>query len=267
MEQVIRGEVEAVDHGQRRIRSLDLSHGDRPIQSHDRAWRQSEQLVVQLQYLPPVRFDRADSVGVDGVDRRLDLVRPGLVAQEALAHDRLALDDQLAVPAAAVLVGEPDEPTRRRGASKPARLDQEHEGNQPHHLRFLRQQLGQQSPQAQGFDAQVLPHETLARARRVALVEDEVDDREHGLQPCGEVGRAGDAIRDPRVPDLALGADQPLGHRRLRHQERVRDLRGRESAQQSERQRHLGVQRERGVAAREDQTEPVVAHGVLHRFL
>src|SRR5688572_22141948 len=74
---------------------------------------------------------------------------------------------------------------------------------------------------------------------------------------------ARDAERDAGVADLGLGAHQPLRHRRLRHEERVRDLGGGQAAEQAQRQRHLGGRGERRVAAGEDQSQPVVAHGTL----
>lgn len=65
----------------------------------------------------------------------------------------------------------------------------------------------------------------------VALVEDQVDDREHRGKPVGQqmVGR--DAKRDRRVPDLVLGTDQPLGHRFAGDKEGTCDLLGRQAAQ------------------------------------
>jgi hypothetical protein len=101
----------------------------------------------------------------------------------------------------------------------------------------------------------------------VPLVEDQVDDGEHGRQPPGQVGLGRDAVRDSRVPDLALGPDQPLGHGGLRHQERVRDLRRGEPAQQPERQRDLGAGAQRRVAAGEHEPQPVIAHGPLLFYL
>ena len=58
--------------------------------------------------------------------------------------------------------------------------------------------------------------------------------------------------------DLALGADEPLRHRRLGDQEGARDLLGVEAAERAQRQRHLRLGRQRRVAAGEDQLEPLV---------
>ncbi len=55
-----------------------------------------------------------------------------------------------------------------------------------------------------------------------------------------------------------LGAADPLRHRRLGHEERARDLRGRQPADGAQRERDRRRRRERGVAAHEEQDERVV---------
>ncbi len=107
--------------------------------------------------------------------------------------------------------------------------------------------------------AEVLADEPLARAGRVALVEDEVDDRQHGPKTIGQVGLMRDAVRDPRVADLSLGADQPLRHRRLGDKKGARDLRRGQPSQQPKGQRDLGAGSERRMTAGEDQAQPVVS--------
>ena len=51
------------------------------------------------------------------------------------------------------------------------------------HLRLVGHQLGKEPGEADRFGAQLVPHEVLAAGRGVALVEDQVDDREHGAEP------------------------------------------------------------------------------------
>ncbi len=55
-----------------------------------------------------------------------------------------------------------------------------------------------------------------------------------------------------------LGADEPLGHRGRGHDEGASDLVGFQAAQRAQRERDLGVVRERGMAAGEDQPEAIV---------
>src|SRR3984893_12118157 len=202
-----------------------------------------------------------------GLDRRLDLIRPGLVALEAFSDDRLAFGDEAAIPEAAVLVGQKHKVAVRVGSSGPTRLDEQHQREQPLDLRFVGHQLGQQPSEADGLAAEVLSDQSVARARRVALVEDQVNDGQHGATAAREVGLAGDPVRDPRVANFSLGADEALGHGRFRYQEGARDLSRGQPAEQPERERNLNVRRERGVAAGEDQAELIVAHSALLRRL
>ena len=247
---------------------VDLGHRDRPVERDHRARRDGQQLVVQRQDLGPVGGGRDGRVAVHGVDRGLDLVRARLAAAQALPDEGLALGDQRAVPARPVLVGEQHQRAVRGRAGRPPRLGEQHQREQPEHLGLVRHELGQQPPEPDRLGAQVGAGQRLARARRVALVEDEVDDGEHAGKPGGQVGLRRDAVRDPGVPDLGLGPDQPLGHGRFRHQEGARDLGRGEPAEQPERQRHLGGRAERRVAAGEDEPQPVVAHrALLHRLV
>jgi hypothetical protein len=99
--------------------------------------------------------------------------------------------------------------------------------------------------------------------RGVALVEDQVDRREHRREPLRQqvVGR--NAERDRGGADLLLRPDQPLRHRSLRGEERARDLLSREAAEHPQRQRDLGVDRERRMAAGERQRQSLVGNRAL----
>ncbi len=99
---------------------------------------------------------------MDGVDRRLNLVRTRLVAPQAVPHDRLAFGDQTQIPAAAVLVGQPHQVALRGGAAGPTRIDQQHEREQPHDLQFVGHQLGQEPSEAEGLSAEFLADQPLA---------------------------------------------------------------------------------------------------------
>src|ERR671922_612913 len=66
------------------------------------------------------------------------------------------------------------------------------------------------------------------------------------------------ADRDRGLADLALGADEPLRERWLGEQERTRDLGRLQAADEPERERDLRLRRERRVAAREDEAQPLV---------
>jgi hypothetical protein len=129
--------------------------------------------------------------------------------------------------------------------------------------------------QADRLDAQLAAHQRVAAGRGVALVEDQVDHRQRRVEPHRQLVGVGHPVRDAGVADLALGAHQPLRHRRLGHRERARDRRGRQPADQPQRQRHLRGGCQRRVAAGEDQPQPIVgdrlgrggARGLLARLV
>ena len=140
----------------------------------------------------------------------------------------------------------------------PPGVVQEHEREQPEDLGLVGHEVDEDPGEADRLRAQLLADERVAGRGLVALVEDEVEDAQHRLEPLGQemVGRH--AVRDRRVADLALGPDEPLGERHLRDEECPGDLRRREAAERAQRQRDLGLHREGRVAAREDESQPVV---------
>ena len=87
---------------------------------------------------------------------------------------------------------------------------QQHQREQAVHLGLVGHQLGERAAEPQRLGA------SSVAAAAVALVEDQVDDRQHGGEAVGQqvVGRH--AERDAGRLDLALGAHEPLGHRRPR---------------------------------------------------
>ena len=171
--------------------------------------------------------------------------------------------DLLVIPERSILIGQQDQLALREPRLAP-RVVRQHQREQPVHLRLVRHQLGQRAVDADRLRGEVA-------AAPVALVEDQIDHRQHRGEPVGqEVGR-GYAERDPGGLDLVLRADQPLRHRLLRDEEGAGDLLGGQAAERPEGQRDLAVERQRRVAAGEEQLEPLVGnrrliHFVLHRL-
>ena len=132
-------------------------------------------------------------------------------------------------------------------------------------LRLLRSELGQDAAETQRVLAERGSHPVVAGGRRVALVEDEVDDLEHRRQTGGELGPAGDLEGDARLGEGPLGPDDALGDGRLRDEERARDLLGRQAAEQAERERDARLGREHRMAGREHEAQEVVADVVVER--
>ena len=158
-------------------------------------------------------------------------------------------------------IGSPDGPDARARAR---RLDL-HQRDEAVHLRLLRRELGQDAAEAQRVLAERRPHPVVAGGRRVALVEDEVDDLEHRRQPRGELVAARHLERDLRLGQRPLGADDALGDGRLRDEERARDLLGRQAAEQAERERDARLGGEHRMAGGEHEAQQVVADVVVER--
>jgi hypothetical protein len=137
---------------------------------------------------------------------------------------------------------------------------QQHQREQAPWLRLRRQELDEHAPEPNGLLAQVTPHQPRAETRAVALVEHEVHDHHHRLEPFAQriVGRH--FVRNACGADLGLGANNALRHGRRRHQECARDLFRRQTPERAERERHLRLGGERGMAAREDEPQPVLGH-------
>ena len=77
---------------------------------------------------------------------------------------------------------------------------------EPYHLGLVRHEPEQRAPEPNRFRREVLANQPLARARRVALIENEIDDREDGLETRRQILRARHAIRNRGITNLAFRA-------------------------------------------------------------
>lgn len=257
--------AELVDLGQTHGGAVQFSERDRPVQPHDRRRVEPAQKVVQRHDLTPVRVPGIGRVGVHGVDRRQHLVPPGSIAAgghdgQPLAHQGVPLRDELPVPDRAVLIRQRHQRVGARHPGRASGVRQQHQRQQPRDLPVVGQQRPQHAAQPDRLVGQIDPYRGRARSGQVALVEDQIDDRQDSGQAPGQIvgGRhpVGHVVRS----DLGLGAGQPPGHRGLGHQEGLGDLGHRQPTQQAQRQRDPCLDRERRVAAQEDQPQPVVGH-------
>ena len=195
-------------------------------------------------------------------DRGLQRVRTEAPRRERPLDQRRPFRDLRAIPQRAILIVEQHDFAVRRRARRAPRLVQEHQRQQSH--RFgLGQQLDDQPAEANRFGRQVVARQRLPRRGRVPFVEDQVDHVQDAVESIGQIGARRDLVRDPRVADLPLGADDALRDGRRRAEERARDLLGRQAADLAQRQRDPRVRRERRMAAGEDEAQPIVLHDVL----
>ena len=145
----------------------------------------------------------------------MELIRARLVEPKALPHDGLPFGNEDTIPAIAVLVGQQNETALRSETGGATRLDQQQEREQPHDFRFVGHELGKEPSKADGLGTKIFSNQPLARARRMALVENEVDDGGHRPKAGREVGLTRNTVRNSRVANITLGSNQPLGHRRF----------------------------------------------------
>ena len=118
----------------------------------------------------------------------------------------------------------------------PRRLELE-EGLEAVHLGLVGDELGEHAGQPDRLAGQLRAHPVLAGGRRVALVEDQVDDRHDVVEAGHPLGAAGQLQVHACVAQRLLGARDPLSHRGLRDEEAARDLGRGQAADEAERQR------------------------------
>ena len=124
-------------------------------------------------------------------DRRLQLVEPGSAPAHRILEQTLALADPPAIPQRAVLIVEQHELAVFVDACGTARVVQQHQREQARDLGVVGHQAVQQSPQADRLGAQLAAHQPIAGGGEPALVEDQVQDREHAGQQSGSSSSAG----------------------------------------------------------------------------
>ena len=133
------------------------------------------------------------------------------------------------------------------------------------HFGLRRRELREDAPEPQRVLAERGAHPVVAGGRRVAFVEDQVDDTEHRRQPRRELGAARHLEGDLRLGERPLRAHDALRDRRLGDEKGARDLVGREAAEQAQRERDLRLGREQRMARGEDEPQQIVADVVVER--
>ncbi len=223
--------------------------------------------AVQRGDAAPIRIRGGSRPSVASGDHGLQRVRAKRSALRDCERRRTVegcqtASDQQRVPARAVLVEEED-----RLAGRPTRawargLDLE-KGDEAVHFGLAGREAGQDAGQAERLVAQRRPEPVVAGGGRVALVEDQVDDREHGRQSGGAIDAARDLERDTGFGERPLGPHDPLRDGRLRDEEGAGDLVRRQAAEEAERERDTRFRGQDRVAGDEDEPQQVVADVVI----
>ena len=226
--------------------AIRLGDGDRPAQLDDRRVGDAGKLAVEGCDLGPIpRLD-----GMQTRDRRLHDVRTTAAQRQRSVQHDAAVGDLRLIPERAVLVGEHDDLVVAEAGVPPC-VEQQHHGQQSVHLRLVGHELDERPAEQERLRREFAP-------AAVALVEDQINDREDREEPIGQQVLGRYPERDPRGLDLALRSHQSLRHRGLGHQEGVGDLNGRQATERPKHQRDLSVDSERRMTAREDELESLV---------
>ena len=131
------------------------------------------------------------------------------------------------------------------------------------HFGFVRSQFGQDTSQPQRILAKRGPQPVVPGGRRVAFVENQVDDREHRRQPRREFSAARNFKGNLRLGESSLGAHDALCDGRLRDEIGARNFVGRQAAEQAQSERNLRLGREHGMTGDEYQAQQVIADIVV----
>ena len=212
-------------------------------------WRGTgpEQQIVQSDNLVPIGALRCGGTRMHGRDCGLNSIDSDLAGRQDLLHQGPALSNHRPIPLRPILLFEQYDvarvgrPRRARAtlatASEPkGRLPQGRA--EPHSSRPSRIASPDRSARVSESP----------RRCRVPLVKDEVDDREHRVQPLGKIAARRHLERNARVADLRLAASHDaLGNRRRCRQESAGDLLGRQPAHFVQREGNLRLRRQRRV--------------------
>ena len=98
----------------------------------------------------------------------------------------------------------------RRCASRATRVVEQHQREQALRVGF-RQQLNEQTAESNRLARQIVSRHPLTGGGRVALVEHEIDDPEHGLEPLRQLRAGRHFVRNARVANLCLSLGRSAG--------------------------------------------------------
>lgn len=118
-------------------------------------------------------------------------------------------------------------------------------------LGLIRRELGQDATKTLRLLAELRTHPVVTGRSRVALVEDQIQDLEHGLETLTELRPARNLEGNPLLGQQSFGSHDALGDGRLGYQEDPRDLLARQAAHQAQRQRKACFGGKHRMASRE----------------
>lgn len=248
-----------VELGESLARTVDHGDGDGAIERYDGRRLDAFELIVETQDPSPVRLLRAQNFAMLRGDGGLQ-GEWASAATQRFGYEREGLGDLLMIPKLTVLLFKNDDVAGVVEAGIAAGIVQEHEGDEASGLRGgeRRGESAHEASETDGLAGEIGANQLAAACGRVSLVEDEIDCGQHGVEARGHFIRIGDRVGNSGVANFALGANEPLRHGCGGDEEGARDFVRLKAAEGAERERDLRVQRERGMAAGEDEAKTVV---------
>ena len=236
-----------------------MASGDGAIELDDRRGLALCERCVERGNALPVGLFAGARPRMAGGDGGLQGVGAGRGAEllGTIECSKAAANEQL-IPAAAVLIEQQDGLARRAEARSGTRGLNFHQRDQTVDLRLGGREAGEDAAEAQCIFAQRGTQPVFAGGGGVALVEDEIDDFEHGRQARGAVQAGGNFEGHMRFGERALGAHDALRDGGLRSEKGAGNLRRGEAAEQAQGEGDARFGREHGMAGDEDEAEQIV---------
>lgn len=239
--------------------ALHAGEGDGAVEGDDGGVVELDKVVVEREDAGPVGGGVVGGGAVAGGDAGLEVVLAELGALGGAGEVLEAGVDHGAVPLGAVLILEAEDAAFFIHTGREAGAGEQHDGGEGVDARDIAGGMpGEQGGELDGLAAEFVADEGFAAGRLVALIEEEVEREEHGIEARGEVVAGGDGEGDALLLDLLACAGDALGHGGLAGEKGGGDFGGAESAQGFQSEGDLGILREHGVAAGEHEAQAVI---------
>ncbi len=255
-----------VDQREAGLRAVRHAMGHGAAEVDNRRGRHFAQPIIEARDPLPVGVLGAWGPRMTGGDRGLERAKSIGTAEGLGPFERSeAAADQQLVPACTILLCDRNEGAVRCLARGEAGRLNLHQGEQAENFGLRRREAGEDASEPLRLRAQCGTRQFLARGRRIALIEDEINDLEHRGEPRRALGPARHLEGNAGVADRILGADDALRDRRFAREEGARDLLGGQAADEPERERRSPLAGKHRVTGREDQSEQLIADVIVHR--
>ncbi len=161
---------------------------------------------------------------MDSSDRGLKLIGTDRRPRQRVRDEVQALANEFVVPSFTVLFRQRNQVSVGQGSRGAARVSQEHQRKQARHFAVIREQAMQIATETDRLRRQLRALQVGTGARRVALVEDQIEDVQDHAQALRPLVIRRHAELGASRLDARLRPADPLGHGRLGHEERTGDL-------------------------------------------